>query len=925
MCSSAKSLSRLALLLCYFLPCICGNAYGQASPPQPAPDSILERELARAEACLISFENDSAIAITGNLLNILKVRGQVDTPFGIRVQLAEANAFEQDQRTELALEKTLRVQQLSQENRVWGIHAKSCLVLALIYEKIELGDRSREQLDQAQTDIDRYVLGAVYPYFAIRRASWERFYGDRNAALFYAREALRTASEYKLTLEEAISHMLMNMLLPKSALTERLQHCQTAVGLYRKLGDHTGSGAMLHAVTQIYFQQENFRQALAYSDTTLVAEKQAIAEGNEEGVSIGRTYELRGRIYRQLGLPDSALVNMEKGYEMQLAQQANQVRDKVIEVESRYQTKYKQQQIDEQQLALHTKNNQLSLLVIVAVLTLALAIGIWLAYRKQRQARHKLLGQNALIQQQAAQLRTLDTAKSRFFANVSHELRTPLTLIAGPISTLLKDGHQTQKQTMLLKTVSHSVRQLELMVNDILDLRKLEVGKMAVNTEPTGLLVFLQIHLGQFESLASHKQIWYYYDLRIDPALIANLDREKCRQILYNLLSNAFKFTPANGSVRVTARVQAGQLLINVADTGPGIHPDDLPHVFDCFFQTSRTGQFFAGGTGIGLSICHDYAHLMNGTIGVDSEPGEGSTFHVSWPVVAVERKPASVAPLHVRDIDELDELPVPLAGAVICETPAGTSAKPTILVVEDNPGLRAYIGLILREHYRVVMAEHGAEALQAIAVADTSIDLVLSDLMMPVMDGYTLLENLKSGDATRHIPVIMLTARAEAADRLHALRIGVDDYLTKPFDEEELLVRIANLLRNQLARRQEVVVESNAEEAKPHLSETDQEWLETFEAYIQDRIASDILTVPALSEAFAMSESTLLRQVKRLAGLAPVQYLQEIRLNKARLLLENDPHIPVSTVAAEVGYKDARSFARSFKNRFGKSPTELV
>lgn len=273
---------------------------------------------------------------------------------------------------------------------------------------------------------------------------------------------------------------------------------------------------------------------------------------------------------------------------MQLAYQADQVQDKIIEIESRYQTKYKQKQIDEQELALHLKNNQLWLSIILILLILILALGLFISYRRQRQAKQKLIEQNALIQQQTTQLESLDAAKSRFFANVSHELRTPLSLIVGPVSTLLKDPHQTEKQTMLLKTASRSARQLELMVNDILDLQKLEAGKMVLNTEPTGLLSFFQLHLSQFESLASYKRIDYTHDLRIDPALLVELDREKCRQILYNLLSNAFKFTRANETVEVAVWVQAGQLFVDVADTGPGIHPDDLPQVFDRFFRSAK-------------------------------------------------------------------------------------------------------------------------------------------------------------------------------------------------------------------------------------------------------------------------------------------------------------------------------------------------
>lgn len=197
---------------------------------------------------------------------------------------------------------------------------------------------------------------------------------------------------------------------------------------------------------------------------------------------------------------------------------------------------------------------------------------------------------------------------------------------------------------------------------------------------------------------------------------------------------------------------------------------------------------------------------------------------------------------------------------------------------------------------------------------------------MMPAMDGYQLLEKLKSDDATRHIPVIMLTARAEAKDKLKALRIGVDDYMTKPFDEEELLVRIENLLRNQAARRQEIPTTTEREAAAaPGMSEADRTWLENFEAHSQKNLSDDAFNIPLLAQEFAMSHSTLLRQLKRLTGLTPVQYLQEMRLDHARHLLENRSHDSIAKVASEVGYADTRSFSRSFKQRFGKLPSEYL
>ena len=882
----------------------------------------MEQELLRAESHLQSFRNDSAIAITSSLLKVSKARGLASTPFGIRVQLAEALAFEQDQQGNLAMQKLLRVAQLSQENKQWSSYVRACLSMALLHEKIGRKESSRQQLERAGAEIDRHKLTSLYPYFAIRMASWERIFGDRKTALFFARQALRTAPKYHLILEEAISHMLLNMLLPTSALDERMQHCLAAVRLYRQLGDHTGLGSMLEAITQIHVQRKNFPRALAYNDSAIVAANRAIAGGHERHGSIGYYYLSRGRIYEQMGRLDSALVNTQKAYGMELVMQEKNVSDKVIEIDARYQNKYKQQQIEEQQLALRLKNNQLLFSVIVVLLVLTLAGGLFLGYRSQRQAKRQLIEQNTLIQKQATQLASLDAAKSRFFANVSHELRTPLSLIVGPISSLLKESHQPEKQTLLLKTISRSARQLELMVNDILDLRKLEVGKMPLNLEPTELEPFFALHLNQFDSLAQWKQIHYVYDVQIAPALVAELDREKCRQILYNLLSNAFKFTPINGIVKASVWVRANRLSFEVADSGTGIHPDDLPHVFDRFFQTSSNGHFLAGGTGIGLSICHEYTSLMGGEIRAESNRSEGSVFHVSWPVTLTPKGNDPIAPPYIRDIDELYDVAAPAGESVPNKDSVECMVKPTILVVEDNPGLRAYISLILSDSYRVLMAENGAAALQQLTT-NGPVDMILSDLMMPVMDGYQLLKRLKSDDTTRHIPVIMLTARAEPSDRLRALRIGVDDYLTKPFDEEELLVRMANLLRNQLVR-QEAVEEHNETDAHPLLPEADRAWLETFEAYVRDNLSSDVLTISSLSEEFSMSESTLLRQLKRLTGLTPVQYLQEIRLNKARLLLEAGTALTTVALAMEVGYKDARSFSRSFRNRFGRSPSNF-
>lgn len=576
-------------------------------------------------------------------------------------------------------------------------------------------------------------------------------------------------------------------------------------------------------------------------------------------------------------------------------------------------------------LELSLKNTQLRYSLLVIFLILLLSGGVFVAYYKQRQGKRKLSEQNARIQQQSEQLKSLDAAKSRFFTNVSHELRTPLTLLLGPVRSLLKENHLTEKQAYLLQMADRSGKQLEQLVNEILDLRKLEMGKMGVEEKPTGLRTYFLTYFAQFESLAERKQVDYSMTISIDDETVANIDQEKCRQILFNLLSNAFKFTPAGGQIVVKVSVENGRLQLTVADTGPGIHPDDQPYLFDRFFQTTRPDKPAEGGTGIGLNLCQEYARLFGGSIEVESTLGQGSVFRVEFPVtLAKTNAPITIEPLAAqRGAPAHDEVSIsPLTGA--SETPRST--RPTILVVEDNHDLQDYIRSILSEKYHVVTAENGKAALDCLlSAAPAQCQLILSDLMMPVMDGYQLLEQLKSNDATRHIPAIMLTARAEANDRLKALRIGVDDYLTKPFDEEELLARIENLLKNQAARLEEISPEAGPEGAIPVMSQPDREWLEKFEAYVQQHFASDILTVASLASEFAMSKSTLLRQLRRLTGLSPVQYLQEVRLEEARRLLENRSCDSVAQVAIKVGYDDARSFTRSFRQRYGKLPSQLL
>ena len=590
------------------------------------------------------------------------------------------------------------------------------------------------------------------------------------------------------------------------------------------------------------------------------------------------------------------------------------------------------------------KSAQQQLWIGVLFLGFVLVLSFWFYRRLKKQGRtlaennglladtnNLLADKNDLIDRQNKELTHLDVAKMRFFANISHELRTPLTLILGPLSTLLKNERLDNTALTQAQLAQTNAQNLLKLVNEILDLSKLESGKMKIQETTVRFQPFISRLVSAFESHAEYLGIHYQLEYKAAERLRLDLDAEKLTQIVNNLLSNALKFTPRGGSVSVKIEDLSNVLRLTISDTGRGIHPNDLPNVFERFYQTNQVDAAIEGGTGIGLALCRELADVMEGRIWVESVLGKGSQFYVEFPKKEVLGVGNEVLPTGSGNFESSLNLSADLRNL------GDFANQQTILVVEDNRDLRTYIADILRgSNYAVLETENGREALNLLQTLETKQQLpqlILSDIMMPVVDGFQLLKVLKDTPAFQQIPVVMLTARADIRDKLTALRIGVDDYLLKPFDAEELVTRIQNLLKNKAIREKEVISEVtgsgnlgiSSNLTLPLISEPDRVWLENFEHYVQKNFTSDILSVSMLAETFYMSESTLLRQLKRLTGLTPVQYLQEIRLNEARHLLENRVYDSIAQVASKVGYADTRSFSRSFKQRFGKLPSDLL
>lgn len=525
----------------------------------------------------------------------------------------------------------------------------------------------------------------------------------------------------------------------------------------------------------------------------------------------------------------------------------------------------------------------------------------------------------SIIEKQAEELSKLDQLKSRFFANVSHELRTPLSLMLGPIKNLQKLGEYDSKETKLLDFLYRNTLHLKNLVNEILDLSKLENNKLELNETSVEFYSYLKKHLNQFYSVGSSESIKFMDNLPTDRSLFVLLDTNKFEKIINNYLSNALKFTPPGGIVKIIAKERQDFIHITVKDSGRGIHPQDMEYVFDRFYQSKDTNGLSEGGTGIGLSLCKELVELMGGKVWVESTLGEGSDFHLT-----IEKKLTQKLENNPVQL-EYPAKHIPIKKAIVPINQNKVIEKQNLLIVEDNDDLRSYFQIILSD-YNITACENGKVAIDHLNQCKELPDLIISDLMMPVMDGMKLINTIKSSEQWRHLPVIMLTAKSNRDVKLKALRIGIDDYITKPFDDEELLVRINNLLSHYQERNEVKPKNQTRPKGKETntISQEDMMWLEAFEKFVVKNLNSSYFSISWIAQEFSMSESTLQRQLKKLTGLSPAKYINEHKLNHARSLLESQRYNTISQVAQHAGFANLSSFSRSFKQRYGLTPTEV-
>ena len=548
----------------------------------------------------------------------------------------------------------------------------------------------------------------------------------------------------------------------------------------------------------------------------------------------------------------------------------------------------------------------------------------------------ELESKNAELKRLNEEVLELTHSRLVFFTNISHELRTPLTLIADPVEMLLEDSGIKGKSRELLKMVKRNAVALQQLVSSILDFRKIQNGKMELTLYRFDLVKALEMWVGDFQLTAERKQIKLHLDITDSVGsqeVVA--DKEKIARVVFNLLSNALKYTPAGGDIFVSLKDEDGKFRLDVRDTGKGISQEEAGKIFERFFQAKGA----ASGTGIGLALVKSFVELHHGEARVESELGKGSDFFV---VIPREQEDKSLV-IHT-DVDNVDNsVSFSLSddktlvdeanlqyiddgerkSGKVQQLLSDNTNKPTVLVIDDNNDIRQYEHTLLQDDYIVLEAADGKEGLD---VAKKEVpDLVVCDVMMPVMDGLEFTQNLKTHTATSHIPVIMLTAKNLEEHRAEGYEHGADSYITKPFHSKVLLARIENLLKQRklLKHLFQGSQEAEQEIADSHLEDRDKQFLKQLHAIIQKNLSDSEFSVEDIGKQIGLSRVQLYRKVKAMTGSSVVDLLRKARLAKAKRLLESRS-MSVSEVAYDVGFSAPSYFTKCFKDEYGMLPGDV-
>jgi len=557
--------------------------------------------------------------------------------------------------------------------------------------------------------------------------------------------------------------------------------------------------------------------------------------------------------------------------------------------------------------------------------------------------KQKLKTELQMKDMETEKLQELDRMKSGFFANITHEFRTPLTLILGPVQRLLTEKIDPSAAKKDMKMIQRQAFHLLKLINEILDLSKVEFKQMKLKAYEENIVQYLKKLTMSFEATAREKKLSLNFYAEPD-LILCYFDSDKIQKVIFNLISNAIKFTRANGEIHISTSICTGKLnpnclreqgcvQVSVKDTGIGIKKEDLAHVFDRFYQSDTKSDFDNEkessqtqiGTGIGLALVKELVELHGGYIQVKSEQGKGSTFVFTIPLGKSHLKTDEIVdvPYAISEVEIKEDVSKDSEDSVEEIAAKDFEKDDTIvLIVEDNAEVRTYIKETLQPYYKILEAGDGAVGVEK--AVETIPDLVVCDVIMPVKDGYQVCQELKTDQRTSHVPIILLTAKAATEEKIEGLETGADDYLIKPFDPRELLVRVKNLIESRRTLRKRFSAVTVLKPSEITESSVDKVFLEKALSVVEENMSDENFGPQELMRQVSMSRQQLHRKLKALTNQSATQFIRSIRLQRAADLLRQNVGT-IAEVAYRVGFNDPIYFNRMFKKQFGKTPTEFL
>ena len=803
------------------------------------------------------------------------------------VLIEKGGAYFRRGEVEKSSESILEAIEYFKADERWQNIAVSYLNLAINNLGLKDYDRALEHGEQGlkYAELSEVEVYKAHANMVLTAANSEL--GNHEKAVQYGEEALTLWTNLGSSYQVAMSQRFVGKAKKEmSNVDESISHLEEAVNAFETLDDPTQILFSLLELSHAYALVGQKRK----SQELVSRAEEKFAEAKEYTFSEFELYKLFEETYIENENFEKAYLYRNKHDVLKDSIFKEDRLAKYAELETEFEVKEKDAALKIQEAQL---SRQKTVTWAIGMISGLLLIISFLIYRNLQS--RKRLNQELI---------KLDETKSRFFANLSHELRTPLTLIIGPLEKALSQTKTGSAQSRDISTALTNSNQLLSLVNEIMDLSKLENSKLELQKSHVDLYKLTERIFSAFESMAEIKKVHMRFNYELDKNLTAYIDIPKYEKILNNLISNAIKFTPSDGEVELSVRKSNDERVeVLVRDSGKGIDADEISKIFDRYYQVKEFEEV-KGGTGIGLALSKELTTLHGGELTVESELGKGSTFKVLIPLELEESK------IKASLVSSEEE------GKSTYEPILALGERKNILVIDDHESMRGYLKDILDPFFNVSFAVDGKDALEKLATG--SYDAITCDVMMPRMNGFEFLKSVRSGEMKTHIPIVLLTARNLEEDKLKGLSLGTDDYITKPFNAKELVARLQNLISQKVARD-----ESSSVDVKEVENIHDQT-LKKVESLILSNIENSSYDVSDLAQDMHYSNRQLSRILKKLSGLSTNQFIREIKLRKAYQLIKSRQYATISEVRHAVGIPHASYFTKEFERRFGLKPSEV-